>query len=58
MINNNKDKTMKSLKTIEMEKKIENRENSRLRMRKYRAKRSVKQIILDRQKSYMTAKKT
>ena len=48
---------MKSLNTIEMEKKKEEREKSRLRMQKYRAKRSVEQLSLDRQKSNIRTKK-
>ena len=57
MINNNEDKTMQSVETIEMEKKIENREKTKLRMRKYRARRSAVQLTLDRKKSSTTAKK-
>ena len=57
MINNNEDKTMQSVETIEMEKKIENREKTKLRMRKYRARRNPEQLSLDRKKSSITAKK-
>ena len=55
MINNNEDKTMQSVETIEMEKKIENREKLRLRMQTYRARRSGVQLTLDRKKSSTTA---
>ena len=58
MINKNEGNTMKSLKTIEMEKKIEEREKSRLRMQKYISKRSVEQLSLDRQKSNISTKKS
>ena len=51
MINNNEDKTMQSVYTIEMEKKIENREKAKVRMRNYRARRNLEQQSLDRKKS-------
>ena len=57
MINNNEDKTMQSVYTIEMEKKIENREKAKVRMRNYRARRNLEQQSLDRKKSTITAEK-
>ena len=57
MINNNEDKTMQSVYTIKMEKKIENREKAKVRMRNYRTRRNPEQLSLDRKKSSITAKK-
>ena len=57
MNNNHESNTMNSIKMIEIEKNIEDREIVRLRMRKYRAKRSPEDLALDRQKSYFITKK-
>ena len=57
MMNNNEDKTMQSVYTMETEKKIENREKAKVRMRNFRARRNLEQRSLDRMKSTVSAKK-
>jgi hypothetical protein len=57
MINNNEDKTMQSVYTMETENKIENREKAKVRMRNFRAQRNLEQRSLDRMKSTISAKK-
>ena len=57
MNNNHDSNIMKSIKMIEEEKKKEDNKKARLRMRKYRAKRSPEDLALDRQKSYFITKK-
>ena len=57
MNNNHESNIMKSIKMIEEEKKKEDNKKARLRMRKYRAKRSPEDLALDRQKSYFITKK-